>query len=163
MRVAYFEAWNLDRPCLTMDVTQIDTSQYTHIHFAFANITSSFAIDISGAQDQFDGFKALTGVKRILSFGGWDFSTAPGTFNIFREATKVANRAKFGSNIVAFVKAHSLDGVDLDWEYPGVSQTTRLNPLCHANANLLLSIYRLPIFPTSLLGTPMLAKTFIRL
>ncbi|KAJ3573148.1 hypothetical protein NPX13_g4807 [Xylaria arbuscula] len=119
LRVGYFEAWNLNRPCLTMDVTQIDTTKYTHIHFAFANITSTFTIDISGSQDQFDSFKALTGVKRIISFGGWDFSTAPGTFNILREATKSANRATFESNIVAFLEQNNLDGVDLDWEYPG--------------------------------------------
>ncbi|KAI1177579.1 glycoside hydrolase family 18 protein [Nemania sp. FL0916] len=119
MRVAYFESWNSNRPCLNMDVTQIDTSKYTHIHFAFANITSSFGVDVSGAQDQFNEFKALTGVKRIISFGGWDFSTAPGTYNILREATKAANRAKFESNIVAFLKTHNLDGVDIDWEYPG--------------------------------------------
>ncbi|GAW26853.1 putative glycoside hydrolase family 18 protein [Rosellinia necatrix] len=121
MRVTYFESWNGGRPCLRMDVNQIDTSKYTHVHFAFVNITSAFAIDVSGAQEQFDDFKALTDVKRIISFGGWDFSTAPGTYNILREATKSANRAKFESNIVAFVKLHNLDGVDIDWEYPGVS------------------------------------------
>ncbi|CAM1508945.1 Fc.00g026840.m01.CDS01 [Cosmosporella sp. VM-42] len=119
MRVAYFESWNLNRKCLNMDVDQIDKSKYTHIHFAFANITSKYGVDISGAQDQFDLFKAMTGVKKIISFGGWDFSTKPGTFNILREATKAANRATFQSNIVAFIKKHNLDGVDIDWEYPG--------------------------------------------
>ncbi|KAI3335205.1 hypothetical protein F4824DRAFT_489691 [Ustulina deusta] len=109
-----------------MDVTQIDITKYTHIHFAFANITSSFAIDVSGAQNQFNSFKALTGVKKIITFGGWDFSTAPGTFNILREATKAANRAKFESNIVAFLQQHSLDGVDLDWEYPGTKDALSL-------------------------------------
>ncbi|KAI1110528.1 glycoside hydrolase family 18 protein [Nemania sp. NC0429] len=119
MRIAYFESWNSNRPCLNMDVTDIDTSKYTHVHFAFANITESFAIDVSGAQAQFNKFKTLTGVKRIVSFGGWDFSTAPGTYNILREATRAANRGKFESNIVAFVKNNNLDGVDIDWEYPG--------------------------------------------
>ncbi|KAM0510822.1 hypothetical protein ACHAPE_010505 [Trichoderma viride] len=120
MRIAYYESWNSNRKCLNMDVDQIDTSKYTHIHFAFANITSSFAIDISGAQGQFDRFKAMpSSVKKIISFGGWDFSTKPGTFNILREATKAANRATFQSNVVAFIKQHNLDGVDIDWEYPG--------------------------------------------
>ena len=48
MRVAYFESWNANRECLTMDVDQINTDKYTHIHFAFANIISTFGIDISG-------------------------------------------------------------------------------------------------------------------
>ncbi|UKZ82482.1 hypothetical protein TrVFT333_010271 [Trichoderma virens FT-333] len=120
MRVAYYESWNSNRKCLHMDVDEIDTSKYTHIHFAFANVTSTFGIDISGAQDQFNSFKAMSGdVKKIISFGGWDFSTKPGTFNILREATKAANRATFQSNVVAFIKQHNLDGVDIDWEYPG--------------------------------------------
>ncbi|KAI0803704.1 glycoside hydrolase family 18 protein [Xylaria sp. FL0064] len=119
INVAYFEAWNENRPCLRMDVDQIDTSKYAHIHFAFANITQTFTIDVSGSKYQFDQFKALTGVKRVITFGGWDFSTKPGTYNILREATKGANRAKFQANIVAFLKQHNLDGVDIDWEYPG--------------------------------------------
>ncbi|TGJ88484.1 hypothetical protein E0Z10_g372 [Xylaria hypoxylon] len=118
MRVTYFESWNEGRPCLHMDVNQIDTSKCTHVHFAFANITSAFDIEVSGVQAQFDDFKALTDVKRIITFGGWDFSTAPSTYKILREATKSANRAKFESNIVAFVKKHNLDVVDIDWEYP---------------------------------------------
>ncbi|KAH0498490.1 hypothetical protein TgHK011_005743 [Trichoderma gracile] len=120
MRIAYYESWNPNRKCLHMNVDQIDTTKYTHIHFAFANVTSKFDIDISGAQDQFNRFKAMPGsIKKILSFGGWDFSTKPGTFNILREATKGANRALFQKNLVAFLKQHNLDGVDIDWEYPG--------------------------------------------
>ncbi|KAL3952701.1 hypothetical protein ACCO45_012644 [Purpureocillium lilacinum] len=61
----------------------------------------------------------MSGVKRIISFGGWDFSTLPGTFHILREAVKPANRDIFQKNLVAFVNEHNLDGVDLDWEYPG--------------------------------------------
>lgn len=102
-----------------MNVDQIDTSKYTH--FAFANVTTSFNVDIGSAKAQFDRFKAMTGIKKIISFGGWDFSTKPGTFNILREAVKSANRATFQKNIIAFVNDNKLDGVDLDWEYPGVS------------------------------------------
>ncbi|KAF7337316.1 Glycoside hydrolase family 18 protein [Mycena sanguinolenta] len=69
-RVAYFEAFNIQRPCLTMDVTQIDTTQYTHVHFAFLDITSTFDVDTSQFQDQFNKFVKLTGIKRIASFGG---------------------------------------------------------------------------------------------
>ncbi|RFU78376.1 glycosyl hydrolase family 18 [Trichoderma arundinaceum] len=119
IKVAYFEAWNSERGCLNMDVDQIDTSKYTHIHFAFANVTTSFNVDIGSAKAQFDRFKTMTGIKKIISFGGWDFSTKPGTFNILREAVKSANRATFQKNVIAFVNDNKLDGVDLDWEYPG--------------------------------------------
>lgn len=105
-----------------MDVDQVNTDYYTHIHFSFADITpDDFAVDISKVQEQFDIFKGMTGVKKVISFGGWDFSTMPGTFNILRTAVQPANRDKFKENLIAFVDEHNLDGIDLDWEYPGVS------------------------------------------
>ncbi|XDG05350.1 hypothetical protein ABKA04_004965 [Annulohypoxylon sp. FPYF3050] len=120
IKVAYFEAWNHERKCLTMDVDQIDTDEYTHIHFAFATITQNdFAVDISKVKEQFELFKKMKDVKKIISFGGWDFSTKPGTFNILRTAVQPANRDKFKKNLLAFVDEHKLDGIDLDWEYPG--------------------------------------------
>ncbi|KAK2612379.1 hypothetical protein QQS21_001643 [Conoideocrella luteorostrata] len=121
INVAYFEAWNHNRPCLRMDVTDIDTSKYSHIHFAFGEITRDFKVDISKVQEQFDLFKTMTGVKKIISFGGWDFSASPGTFHILREAVKPENRDTLKNNVVAFINEHKLDGVDLDWEYPGAA------------------------------------------
>lgn len=109
-----------------MWVDQIDTSQYTHVHFAFANITrGDYKPEITEpwALRQFQYFKQMTGVKKIISFGGWDFSTAPGSYSILREAVLPANREKFKNNLIAFMNEHNLDGIDLDWEYPGVSVT----------------------------------------
>lgn len=148
MRVAYYESWNSNRKCLHMDVDEIDITQYTHIHFAFANVTSTFGIDISGAKDQFNRFKAMPNtVKKIISFGGWDFSTKPGTYNILREATKAANRATFQNNIVAFLKQHNLDGVDIDWEYPGVSHTLNSHVETRINANSFTKAPDIPDIP----------------
>lgn len=121
IHVAYFEAWNQNRDCLTMNVGQIDPGKYSHVHFAFADVTEDFNVDISAVEEQFTLFKEMSGLKKIVSFGGWDFSALPDTFHILREAVKPANRDTFQKNLVAFVEEHDLDGVDLDWEYPGVS------------------------------------------
>jgi GH18 family chitinase len=104
-----------------MDVNQINTTRYSHIHFAFIDVTKDFKMDTSKVQKQFDMFKKMTGVKKIASFGGWDFSTLPGTFQILRQAVLPANRATFVANLAKFAQDHNLDGIDLDWEYPGVS------------------------------------------
>ena len=70
----------------------------------------------------------LRGVKRILSFGGWDFSALPATYSIFREGVKPANRLKMASKIAAFIVEHDLDGVDIDWEYPGAPDIPDIPP-----------------------------------
>ncbi|KAL4733440.1 glycoside hydrolase superfamily [Aspergillus similis] len=116
--IAYFEASDQNRSCLSMSVDQVDTSVYTHIHFAFATINSDMSISVDGMEDQLSLLSDMTGVKRILSIGGWDFSTDTDTYMIFRDAVTSANRATLVSNIVDFLDEYDLDGVDFDWEYP---------------------------------------------
>jgi chitinase len=116
-RIAYFEAWNDKRPCLHMGVTDVPKN-FTHIHFAFPQITTDFNVNISGVEDEFKKLKSMTGIKRIVSFGGWAFSTEAPTYNIFRDGVTDANRATLAGNIAKFVTDNGLDGVDFDWEYP---------------------------------------------
>lgn len=104
-----------------MSVSQIPTG-YTHIHYAFASITKDFQVDTSDTPQQFQDFtKATGGFKKIVSFGGWSFSTDTGSFPIFRDGVTAANRLTFAQNVVKMIKDYNLDGVDFDWEYPGVS------------------------------------------
>jgi GH18 family chitinase len=121
IKIAYFQGYGLSRECLFQDALQIDTSKYTHIHFGFGTLTSSYQVQVGDvlSKYQFWRFKSLTGVKRILAFGGWTFSTDPETYFIFREGVKPANRLTMATNIANFIKVHNLDGVDIDWEYPG--------------------------------------------
>jgi GH18 family chitinase len=121
IKVGYFEGYGMNRDCLLQDASQIDTSQYTHVHFAFATLTSDYEVKVGDllSSYQFGEFKRLEGVKRILSFGGWDFSASPATYAIFRTGVTSANRLKMAKNIANFIREHELDGVDIDWEYPG--------------------------------------------
>ncbi|KAF1828295.1 glycoside hydrolase, partial [Decorospora gaudefroyi] len=117
--IAYFEAWNGDRPCLYMDVTDVDKSHYSHIHFSFLDLTETFGVSTANVQDQYDKLLDMDGINRVAAFGGWAASTQPSTYWIFREGVKPANREKLASNIAAFISLHGLEGVDIDWEYPG--------------------------------------------
>ncbi|KAJ5986037.1 hypothetical protein N7451_010402 [Penicillium sp. IBT 35674x] len=103
-KVAYFEAYDQTRP---LSVASIASEDYTHVHLGFATITSDFNVN--------PGYQ----LEKILSFGGWDFSTSPDTYDRFRQAVTEDNRATFASNVVSFVEKYGLDGVDFDWEYPG--------------------------------------------
>lgn len=95
----------------------INTTKYTHIHFSFGAIDAgTYAVNVSGVDDSFEQFVQLQGVKRILSFGGWAFSTNQATYSIFREAVSPSNYETFATNVVNFAVQNSLDGVDFDWE-----------------------------------------------
>ncbi|KAK3361762.1 hypothetical protein B0T24DRAFT_690163 [Lasiosphaeria ovina] len=133
MHVGYFEAWNLNRDCLHMDISQMTKplatgGSYTHVHFAFAALTRDYNINITAVKQQFDGLKKLTGIKKILSFGGWSFSTDADTFLIFRQGVIDANRATLVKNVVRFINDNGLDGVDFDWEYPGAPDISDVPP-----------------------------------
>lgn len=102
---------------------------FTHIHFAFANITNDMEIDIEDVKFSFNAFVRLGGFKRIiLSFGGWAFSTAPKTFPTFRNGVTDAQRQKFANNVINFLKLHDVDGLDFDWEYPGAPDLPGILP-----------------------------------
>jgi chitinase len=123
-----------------MDITQMDTKTYTHIHFAFATVSKDYKVAMTdGVKAQFDKYapspilcliciltnarmvKMDTTAKKILSFGGWSFSTDHDTSPIFSTGVSDANRELFSVNVVQFLKDNKLDGLDFDWEYPGAT------------------------------------------
>lgn len=91
--------------------------EYSIVHYAFVNINSDFSIDDSKISKSYFLYIKQ---KKVASFGGWDFSTNPSTYKIFRDiVSNVNSREKFATNVVNFLKKYNLDGIDLDWEYPG--------------------------------------------
>ena len=130
MKIAYFEGYGMNRDCLFQDASQIDTSQYTHVHFAFGTLTPEYEVEVGDVLStyNFNEFKKVRRAKRVLSFGGWAFSTEPATYNIFRTGVTSANRLKMATNIANFIKKHELDGVDIDWEYPGAPDIPGIPP-----------------------------------
>jgi GH18 family chitinase len=111
-----------------MDVTEIPKGIYTHVHFAFADITPDFKVSISKLQGPFNKFLKTSGFKKIVAFGGWDFSTQPETHAIFRIGVTKDAREKLATNLANFVLQNNLDGIDFDWEYPGVPDMNWLPP-----------------------------------
>lgn len=70
----------------------------------------------------------MKGFEKILSFGGWSFSTDQDTFQLFRDATKKENRIVFVNNPIDFLNFNDLHGLDFDWEYPGAPDIPNITP-----------------------------------
>jgi GH18 family chitinase len=120
-RIGYYESWNMNRDCLWLKAEKANTGNYTHIHWGFAEIDpTSFKVILKDEHKQWEGFKNLTDVKRIVSFGGWAYSTENPGASIMRRAI-IDNRNVFASNLAQWAKDEGIDGIDIDWEYPGVS------------------------------------------
>ncbi|RCI14282.1 hypothetical protein L249_6131 [Ophiocordyceps polyrhachis-furcata BCC 54312] len=118
MSIGYYEAFNWGRPCLNMRAARLQKADYTHIHWAFGDISPDLSVSVNDSAKQWDDFRKLP-QKKIISFGGWAFSTEPATYDIFRRAVEPGNRRRFIDNVVKMVVDNGLDGVDFDWEYPG--------------------------------------------
>jgi chitinase len=99
---------------------QIDPHLITRINYAFANIKDGRMVagsDLAGAN-----FTILTALRKenpaltvLVSVGGWDWSGG------FSDAVLTEHsRQTFIDSVMAFLKSYDLDGLDIDWEYPGM-------------------------------------------
>ncbi|KAF1808141.1 glycoside hydrolase [Eremomyces bilateralis CBS 781.70] len=141
IRVGYFQAYNKERPCLHMDVTQVPNT-FTHLHFAFADIVAGFEVSVSNIQEQFDKFVKITDKKRILSIGGASSSTDPSRARILRDTIDATNRETVATNLANFVTEHNLDGLDLDYEFFEVQGLPSFNAADGLNLSQLLKALR---------------------
>lgn len=109
--IAYVAGWSMP--------PAIRAEKLTHINFAFARIDADGKVGFEDPKAA-AALESLLALKRqnprlkvIVSIGGWEaegFSDA---------ALTTASRAAFAESAVALLRKHGVDGVDLDWEYPG--------------------------------------------
>ncbi|MFP5229484.1 MAG: glycoside hydrolase family 18 protein [Acidobacteriota bacterium] len=118
---------------------EIAARKLTRINYAFANIQEGRMVIVSPADAP--NLATLVGLKRenpslqiVISVGGWLWSG-----NFSDAALTPANRARFVDSAAAFVDKYNLDGLDIDWEYPGeVGAGNRFRPEDGRNFTLLL-------------------------
>jgi chitinase len=99
---------------------EIAAQKLTRINYAFANIKEGRIVNGFAFDDR--NLASLVALKQhnpsltvLISVGGWLWS---GAFSDMAISTQ--SRAVFISSVVEFVSRHQLDGVDIDWEYPGL-------------------------------------------
>ncbi len=112
--IGYVAGW---RQGWTTD--DIDAEKLTHINYAFADIVDGRVTELN--ENDAYNFQVLDSLrmvnpdlKLLISVGGWTRST------YFSDAALTEeSRYIFAESAVEFMLRHNLDGVDLDWEYPG--------------------------------------------
>lgn len=95
-------------------------NQITHINYAFANIVDGKVVE--GAETGGENLKKLNDLKQVnpdlkilISIGGWTWSK-----HFSDAALTESSRDQFANSAIAFMQRHEIDGIDLDWEYPGL-------------------------------------------
>lgn len=104
-----------------LDETMFDANKLTHINYAFVDVKDSLAWLHNLATDSIN-FRKLNYLKKdnpdlkiMISLGGWSWSE-----NFSDAVLTPTSREKFAKSSVQIVADYNLDGVDIDWEYPGL-------------------------------------------
>jgi chitinase len=118
---------------------EVAAKKLTRINYAFANLQNGVIVE--GFPHDAENFAALNSLKRdnpnltvLVSVGGWTWS---GNFSDMALTSK--SRNLFIESAVKFVQKYNLDGLDIDWEYPGMTgDKNRFRPEDKQNYTLLL-------------------------
>ncbi|MBS1800465.1 MAG: glycoside hydrolase family 18 protein [Acidobacteria bacterium] len=122
---------------------EVAGGKLTRINYAFANIKGGEIVP--GFSHDEENFAILNALKRnnpslkvLVSVGGWTWSGGFSDAALTRQS-----RARFIESAVRFVERYKLDGLDIDWEYPGqVGNGNVFRPEDKHNFTLLLAELR---------------------
>jgi chitinase len=115
--IGYIAGWK------GVDTAKIEATKLTHINYAFANVIDGKVMEGEGReQADKENLTKLNSLKRInpelkilISIGGWTWSKGFSDAVLTEESRKV-----FINSAIDYLIRHDLDGLDFDWEYPGL-------------------------------------------
>ncbi|KAJ5555613.1 hypothetical protein N7461_004083 [Penicillium sp. DV-2018c] len=124
--IGYWEAWNMDHNCGTMEPGEIPVNLLSHLIISFGYISHDFKVtNMDGVSPKLyqivgDLKQRNPKLKIMIALGGWTFND-PGTWqSVFPTmVSSETNRKTFINNLLGFLSEYGYDGVDFDWEYPG--------------------------------------------
>ena len=107
--LAYVTSWGESMP---------DPACLTHINYAFGHVTDNFKgirIDNEPRLQMVVGLREKKpSLKVLLSVGGW------GSSRFSEMAQTDSTRMAFAADCKRVIDQFDLDGIDIDWEYPGI-------------------------------------------
>ena len=99
---------------------QIDPHSMTRINYAFANIAGGRMV--TGFETDAANLAQLTALRQedpslsvLIAVGGWQWSKSFSDVALTAKSRKI-----FIQSVMDFLKQYDLDGLDVDWEYPGM-------------------------------------------
>jgi chitinase len=105
------------RACNRIKPSDIDTSKYTHLYYAFASIDpTTFQVQPADSQDipVYSEFTALKskGVHTWIAVGGFDFSDPDKAthYTWSQLVASASNRAAFISSLLSFMSQYGFEG-----------------------------------------------------
>ena len=115
-----------------MDTASFDGGGYTHIVYSFASIDAAYRLEAwNGTYDNevplYKDFNTVkqrhSGVKTMIAVGGWTHNDpGPMQKRFSQMASSKQNRVTFANSVVQFLRTYGFDGLDIDWEYPGLKE-----------------------------------------
>jgi len=103
------------------EIDSIDPNKLSHINYAFVDVKDNRAFLRNERTDTVN-FRLLNELKKVnkdlkilISLGGWTWSK-----NFSDAVLTDSSNWNFAQSSVDIVAKHDLDGVDIDWEYPGM-------------------------------------------
>jgi chitinase len=111
-----------------IDIDQIPANKLTHINYAFVNVKANRAI-LSHERTDTINLRRLSLLKKVnpelkilISIGGWSWSS-----NFSDAVLTDTSRQAFAASAVSLLNRFNLDGIDIDWEYPGMNVNHNTN------------------------------------
>ncbi|MEY5049218.1 MAG: hypothetical protein RLZZ175_2577 [Bacteroidota bacterium] len=119
--IGYFPSW---KPEL---IETLPYEQLTHINFAFLSLYPDGSLrpfEKNYELEQVVKKAHAKGVKVLISVGGWELGDGGGVDDAFEiMASKSKSRKRFVKQLSSFLDSYSLDGADIDWEFPDQEQS----------------------------------------
>jgi len=125
VQVCYVTSWSQYRPGqarFTPD--KIDPFLCTHVIYSFMSIRDGKLSTWEWNDVQvFTKINALKSrnpsMKSMVAVGGWIHDEQEGHTKFTEMVADYTSREKFIKSTIQFLRKHDLDGLDIDWEYPG--------------------------------------------